>query len=128
MPKRSGGAGQSSKTALAVMGLQEQLPQARVLYASATGASEAKQLRYMTRLGCFGYESTSDFIGAIEKKGVGALEMYACGMKGSGAYLCRTLSYTGAEFNLLEIELSDAQRRQYEDACEYMMLFKTCLL
>ena len=125
MPKRSGGAGQSSKTALAVMGLQEQLPQARVLYASATGASEAKQLRYMTRLGCFGYESTSDFIGAIEKKGVGALEMYACGMKGSGAYLCRTLSYTGAEFNLLEIELTDAQRRQYDDACEYMMLFKT---
>lgn len=35
--------------------LQTALPNARVLYSSATGASEPNNLRYMVRLGTFGY-------------------------------------------------------------------------
>ena len=114
----------SSKTAIAVMQLQEQLPDAKVLYASATGASEAKQLRYMTRLGCFDYDSTSDFIDAIEGKGMSAMELYACGMKASGAYLCRALSYNGAEFDLLEVDVAPDVRQQYDAASEFMMLVR----
>ena len=38
----------------AVMGLQKALPQARVVYCSATGASEPRNLGYMDRLGLWG--------------------------------------------------------------------------
>ena len=43
------GNGQPTKTALAVVAIQEALPKARVLYCSATGASEPKNLAYMVR-------------------------------------------------------------------------------
>lgn len=36
------------------MGLQKALPQARVVYCSATGASEPRNLGYMDRLGLWG--------------------------------------------------------------------------
>ena len=44
----------SSKTAQAVMSLQEQLPKARVVYCSATGASSVRNMAYMERLGLWG--------------------------------------------------------------------------
>lgn len=50
-------AGEPTATGLAVKQLQAELPQARVLYSSATGASEPNNLAYMTRLGTFGYKS-----------------------------------------------------------------------
>jgi hypothetical protein len=40
---------------MAVVALQDALPTARVMYCSATGASEPKNLAYMTRLGSFGH-------------------------------------------------------------------------
>ena len=50
-----GGWGKSgTKTAQAVMSLQEQLPQARVVYCSATGASSVRNMAYMQRLGLWG--------------------------------------------------------------------------
>ncbi|CAF3997552.1 unnamed protein product [Rotaria magnacalcarata] len=44
----------SSKTGLAVLDLQARLPNARIIYASATGASEPRNMAYMTRLGLWG--------------------------------------------------------------------------
>lgn len=32
--------------------------------------------------------------------GLGSLELYAMGLKATGSYLSRTLSYSGAEFNI----------------------------
>lgn len=52
-------AGEPTKTALAVVAIQEALSGARVLYCSATGASEPKNLAYMTRMGLFGYKDFS---------------------------------------------------------------------
>ena len=34
---------------------------------------------------------------------MGAMEMTALGLKAMGAYLCRTLSYTGAEFEVTTV-------------------------
>lgn len=52
--------------------LQKQLPKARVVYASATGASEPRNMAYMTRLGMWGEGSAfpefMDFINAVEKR------------------------------------------------------------
>ena len=43
-----------TKTAAAVLEIQDRLPNARVLYVSATAAAETKDLGYMTRLGIWG--------------------------------------------------------------------------
>lgn len=45
------GSSKPTKTGLTVLELQNKLPKARVVYASATGASEPKNMAYMTRLG-----------------------------------------------------------------------------
>ena len=43
-----------TKTGLAVLELQNKLPKARIVYASATGASEPRNMAYMVRLGLWG--------------------------------------------------------------------------
>ena len=48
------GSAKPTKTGLAVLELQEKLPNARIIYASATGASEPKNMAYMVRLGLWG--------------------------------------------------------------------------
>ncbi len=47
--------------------LQEQLTDAKILYSSATGASEPKNLAYMTRLGLFGFKDAGDMIDLLSK-------------------------------------------------------------
>jgi hypothetical protein len=46
--------------------------QARVLYCSAKGASEPKNLAYMTRLSTFGHENIRDMINALSGSGTRA--------------------------------------------------------
>ncbi|KAF0287778.1 Protein strawberry notch 1 [Amphibalanus amphitrite] len=66
------GSSKPTKTGLTVLELQKQLPKARVVYASATGASEPKNMAYMVRLGIWGagtpFREFSDFISAVEKR------------------------------------------------------------
>ncbi|KAK2972068.1 hypothetical protein RJ640_005088, partial [Escallonia rubra] len=94
--------GQPTRTGEAVLEIQARLPEARVIYCSATGASEPRNLGYMVRLGLWGagtsFENFREFLGALDKGGVGALELVAMDMKARGMYVCRTLSYKGAEF------------------------------
>jgi len=96
------------------------LPQARVVYCSATGASEPRNLGYMVRLGLWGdgtsFENFHQFLGALEKGGVGALELVAMDMKARGMYVCRTLSYKGADFDVLEAPLEERMMNMYKKA------------
>ena len=66
------GAGKPTKTGQTVLELQKRLPNARIVYASATGASEPKHMAYMVRLGIWGrgspFNDFSDFLTAIEKR------------------------------------------------------------
>lgn len=48
------GSSKPTKTGLTVLELQNKLPKARVVYASATGASEPRNMAYMVRLGMWG--------------------------------------------------------------------------
>ena len=48
----------SSKCGTAVASLQDKLPKARVVYASATFASDSRNMAYMTRLGLWGSDSS----------------------------------------------------------------------
>ena len=91
------GAGKPTKTGQTVLELQNALPKARVVYASATGASEPKHMAYMVRLGIWGpgspFRDFNDFLGAVEKRGVGAMEIVAMDMKLRGMYIARQLSF-----------------------------------
>ena len=62
----------STKTGQTVLELQRRLPLARVVYASATGASEPKNMAYMVRLGLWGpgtpFARFADFLAAVEKR------------------------------------------------------------
>ena len=87
----------SSKVAKAVIELQRSLPNARVVYCSATGASCVANMGYMERLGLWGKGSSfadfPAFCRAVDGKdrGVGALELVALDMKRRGTYLARQL-------------------------------------
>ena len=116
--------GKPTKTALCVVALQLAIPDARVLYCSATGASEPRNLGYMTRLGHFGWADTFDMLNKLESAGLGALEMFACGLKATGSYLCRTLSYEQAEFELVDCPISEELKMMYNRSTELWALFK----
>ncbi|XP_032160742.1 protein strawberry notch homolog 2 isoform X3 [Mustela erminea] len=110
----------STKMGKAVLDLQNKLPQARVVYASATGASEPRNMIYMSRLGIWGdgtpFRTFEEFLHAIEKRGVGAMEIVAMDMKVSGMYIARQLSFSGVTFRIEEIPLSPAFERVYNRA------------
>ena len=99
--------------------LQRALPDARVVYVSATGATTVPGLAYAERLGLWAsgetpFETRGDFISALEAGGVAALEVVARDLKALGLYQARALSYDGVEVDILEHPLTDAQRRIYD--------------
>ncbi|OXA51863.1 Protein strawberry notch 1 [Folsomia candida] len=99
-----------TKTGIAVEALQSSLPKARIVYASATGASEPKNMAYMTRLGIWGpgtaFKAFSDFIDSIEKRGIKVMELVAMDMKLRGAYIARQLSFKGVTFKIEDVQLN----------------------
>ncbi|KAH8420666.1 hypothetical protein KR222_010397, partial [Zaprionus bogoriensis] len=116
------GSGKPTKTGQTVLELQQKLPKARVVYASATGASEPKNMAYMVRLGLWGqgtaFGSFGDFITAVERRGVGAMEIVAMDMKLRGMYIARQLSFKGVSFKIEEVPLSKEFRKIYDQSVE----------
>lgn len=114
------GSSKPTKTGLTVLELQNKLPKARVVYASATGASEPRNMAYMTRLGMWGegtpFPDFTDFISAVEKRGVGAMEIVAMDMKLRGMYIARQLSFHGVAFKIEEVPLSQDFVRIYDNS------------
>ena len=99
--------------------LQNALPDARITYVSATGATTVPGLAYARRLGLWGsgetpFETRTDFIAAMEAGGVAALEVVARDLKALGLYQARALSYDGVEVDILEHPLTEEQRRIYD--------------
>ena len=99
--------------------LQHALPNARVLYVSATGATTVHNLAYAQRLGLWGgadfpFATRAEFVEAIEAGGVAAMEVLARDLKALGLYAARSLSFAGIEYELLEHQLTDRQVRIYD--------------
>uniref|UniRef100_A0A8D0AA08 Protein strawberry notch homolog 1 n=1 Tax=Sander lucioperca TaxID=283035 RepID=A0A8D0AA08_SANLU len=111
------GSSKPTKTGLAVLELQNKLPKARVVYASATGASEPRNMAYMNRLGIWGHKTPfrefGNFIQAVERRGVGAMEIVAMDMKLRGMYIARQLSFTGVTFKIEEVPLTQKYINMY---------------
>uniref|UniRef100_A0A673JCA5 Protein strawberry notch homolog 2-like n=1 Tax=Sinocyclocheilus rhinocerous TaxID=307959 RepID=A0A673JCA5_9TELE len=99
----------------------------------STGASEPKNMIYMSRLGIWGqgtpFKTFDDFLHAIEKRGVGAMEIVAMDMKVSGMYIARQLSFSGVSFRIEEITLDKEFKLVYNKAArlwaEALELFTT---
>jgi hypothetical protein len=99
--------------------LQHALPDARVVYVSATGATTVHNLAYAQRLGLWGGEdfpfaTRAEFVEAIEDGGVAAMEVLARDLRSLGLYTARSLSYDGVEYELIEHQLTAEQRRIYD--------------
>ena len=107
-----------SEQGMAGLRLQNRLPRARVLYASATGASDIANLGYTSRLGLWGPETAfpthEAFMTEIRAGGVAAMELVARDLKAQGLYLARALSFAGVEYEILEHSLTEAQVRIYD--------------
>jgi predicted RNA methylase len=109
----------ASQQGRAGLRLQYALPDARVLYVSATGATTVHNLAYAQRLGLWGgadfpFASRAEFIEAIEAGGVAAMEVLARDLKALGLYAARSLSYVGIEYELVEHQLRPEQVRIYD--------------
>ena len=110
---------EASQQGRAGLRLQHALPDARVVYVSATGATNVHNLAYAQRLGLWGGEdfpfaTRSAFIEAIENGGVAAMEVLAKDLRAMGLYTARSLSYEGVEYEMLVHELTPEQVRIYD--------------
>ncbi len=99
--------------------LQHALPDARVVYVSATGATTVHNLAYAQRLGLWGgedfpFSTRAEFVEAIEAGGVAAMEVLARDLRALGLYTARSLSFDGVEYELVEHELTPEQTRIYD--------------
>jgi len=123
MANAAGGEGsrgkvKGSEQGIAGVRLQNLLPRARVLYASATGASDVNNLAYAMRLGLWGPETAfadrTAFVAAIRDGGIAAMELVARDLKALGLYTARALSFAGVEYDVLEHQLTSEQTAIYD--------------
>jgi predicted RNA methylase len=124
MQNAAGGKGERGDVAASQQGraglrLQHALPNARVTYVSATGATTVHNLAYAQRLGLWGGEdfpfaTRAEFVEAIEDGGVAAMEVLARDLRSLGLYTARSLSYDGVEYELIEHQLTGEQRGIYD--------------
>jgi hypothetical protein len=110
---------EASQQGRAGLRLQHKLPNARVVYVSATGATSVHNLAYAQRLGLWGGEdfpfaTRAEFVEAIEAGGVAAMEVLARDLRALGLYTARSLSYDGVEYELVEHPLTPEQRAIYD--------------
>jgi len=120
--KGARGSTDPAQKALAGIELQKQLPNARVVYVSATGATEVANLAYADRLGLWGrgtaFADRSDFLSKISQGGVAAMELVARDMKALGHYMARNLSYDGVEYDRIQHDLTPDQTIMYDKIAE----------
>ena len=106
--------GKASKQGEAALKLQGALPNARVVYSSATSASDIASMGYAVRLGLWGrgtaFPTAQAFFEQMETGGLNALELVARDLKALGLYTAPNLSFDGVQYERLEHRLTDEER------------------
>ena len=114
----SRGVQKASQRALVGVELQDRLPNARVVYASATGATEVANLAYAARLGLWGrgtpFPTVEAFVEKVSAGGIAAMELVAKDLKSMGLYLARSVSYDGVDYRTLVHDLAPYQAETYD--------------
>ncbi|MET0241352.1 MAG: strawberry notch-like NTP hydrolase domain-containing protein, partial [Sphingobium sp.] len=111
------GTQKGSEQGLAGVRLQNLLPRARILYNSATGATDPANLCYAARLGLWGhgaFETREAFMTAIGDGGIAAMEIVARDLKAMGLYTARALTFSGVDYDPLEHVLTPEQIGIYD--------------
>ena len=108
-----------SKTGLAGIALQEALPKAKIVYSSATGATEVENLRYAERLGLWGegtpFITGDEFVSKVKSGGIAAMELVARDLKAMGVYLSRNISYDDVQYDKITHNLTAQQTKIYDE-------------
>lgn len=116
------GRSETSRQGLAGIALQTAFPDSRVIYASATGATDVHNLAYAVRLGMWGegtcFENRTEFIRTFEQGGIADLEQVTLSLKAGGIYMSRSLSFDGVETRHLAVTLTKEERAVYNEASE----------
>lgn len=111
------GKSKGSEMAKAGVELQRRLPKARIVYVSATAATEVDNLAYAERLGLWGkgtaFTNAQDFISKIGSSGLSAMELVIRDMKAMGVYTARSISYQGVAYDTIEHTLDENQTTIY---------------
>lgn len=126
--KGSRGTKKASQVALAGLELQRRLPNARVVYMSATAATEVSNLAYAERLGLWGkgtpFANQEEFNTEITAGGVAAMEKVAADMKAMGLYVSRNISFNDGtpegtvSYQRLEHTLTPEETATYDKMAE----------
>ncbi len=125
----AGGRGEPTQTGQAVIDLQDPAtnPDYRIVYSSATGATDVRNMAYMTRLGLWGKGTSfptgfQEFMQEIEAGGVGAMEMVSRDLKALGMYLSGSISFGACPISGKAVEyrerihrLTSEQREMYDN-------------
>ncbi|ACK86303.1 strawberry notch family protein [Methylorubrum extorquens] len=122
----------ASQQGKAGLSLQYRLPEARVLYVSATGAVTVEKLAYAHRLGLWGggsfqFPARTDFVSAMQQGGLAAMEVLARDLKALGLYTARSLSYAGVEVEMLDHVLTSEQTAIYDAYADAFQVIHTHL-
>jgi len=125
------GAATPSRQGAAGLLLQEKLPRARVVYASATGVSNYNNLAYMPRLGLWGdncpYPTRKDCLDTVEQMGLTGLEIISAHLVASGLMISRTLSLEGVTATSLVHTLTPDERRAWDDTMKIVLEVREAL-
>ena len=117
--KGNRGVRKASQRGMAGLAIQEALPKAKIVYSSATGATEVENLRYAERLGLWGegtaFPNGDDFVHKIKAGGLAAMELIARDMKATGVYLSRNISYEDVVYDKIVHNLTQEQRTIYDE-------------
>ena len=110
--KGARGTKKASQQGMAGLALQNRLPDARILYVSATGATTPENLAYAARLGLWGgpeapFPTREAFMSAVDTGGVAVMELIARELKAMGLYIARSLSFDGVEYEALRHPLTE---------------------
>ena len=121
----------ASQQGIAGLRIQNAVPEARVIYVSATGATTVENLAYATRLGLWGagadypFPSREGFLSAMHMGGVAAMEVVARDLKAMGLYIARSLSFEGVEYDMIEHDLTERQRTVYDQWADAFQVIHT---
>ena len=112
-----------TQSGLAGLELQEAIPDAYVVYSSATNATDVRNMAYMVRTGLWGAgtpfpEGFVQFMNEVEAGGIGAMEVVSRDMKALGMLVSRSLSYEGVIYSEVVHTLEPHQIKMYNLAAE----------
>ena len=104
----------TTKTGKMVLSLQRNLINPRVVYSTATAASDIRQMHYMEKLGLWNEGGHQAFVRLLDHYGSSAMEMAALQLKHSGRLVSRQLGFDGVSMHLKTCELTPTEQAAYD--------------